>query len=157
MTEQSQQPSKKAILLASARRQAGVLFPALAASVVYMLAFVAWTNQLDNVRQIVPLMLVLVAPFEIILALWKAGIRPPLVFFGGILGLILTCVVIVCVVFAPVLVVTVVQAIATAIHGAVPVVPEWLVLLVFEFFPAAQLLFIVVQLVRGALAQGDEA
>lgn len=157
MAEQYPQVGRKAALISSAQRQAGVLLPALVASLVYMLAISAFTNQLGNAEQIVTMTLLFVAPFEILLALWKAGVRPPLVFFGGILGLILSCALIVCVLCAPVLVVMAVQAIAVSIHGAVPAVPEWSVLLIFELFPLVQLVFIIVQLVRSALAPDDEA
>lgn len=157
MVEHYPQTNRKAALAASARSQAGILFPALAASAVYTFAFSALTNQLGNVGQLVTLALLFVAPFEIILVLWNAGIRPPLVLFGGILGLIFACMGIVCVLCFPVLVIMAVQALATAIHGAIPAIPEWAVGILFEFFPAAQLAFIVVQLVRSALTPGVEA
>lgn len=142
---------KKAALREGAYKQDRILIPALVASAIYAVAIASMSGNLDSVGSLVATTCMLVAPFEVLILLKRRGIRPPAVYLGGILGFILICVAILCAAMAPVLVLMAAMALAAAIQSAVPAIPEWGVLLLFELLPLLQAMFIVVQLARAAL------
>ncbi len=140
--------------ITKAKRAAVTLFCALLASVIYSVAFTAISSASTPtmegsvaIRNAVTLALVLVAPFELIIFLWRTGVRPPMLVMGGLIGIVVMIACVIFVLLLPVFVALAINWLSQTLSNVLPFIPSYALTLAFELIPVFQLVYIVGQIV----------
>lgn len=136
----------RVLRLYRAKRTSSLVLTAVAISALYAAAFNAISHTYgDGWEPVVGMTLLLTSAWEVVIVLWRNGIRPPLILAGGPLGLILTALSIGCLLMLPLLALLAVMSLAQWLPTVFPLIPNWIYLLVFLFLPVFQLLYAAVE------------
>lgn len=106
-----------------------------------------------GLNNMIPLALLLIGPWKVIISLYRSGVRLPLVYGGGIIGITIMLIELVVLVGLPVVVLMLFYWLGSVIHGAVPVIPESVPMTIVALWPIASVANIIFKAIKLHMAR----
>ena len=101
-----------------------------------------------GLNNMIPLALLLIGPWKVIISLYRSGVRLPLVYGSGIIGITIMVLV-----GLPVVVLMLFYWLGSVIHGAVPVIPESVPMTIVALWPIASVANIIFKAIKLHMAR----
>ena len=151
---QFQAAEAAACLQDSLHESIGSLGRAAVISLLYVLFFnyVLGGGSL-GLNNMIPLALLLIGPWKVIISLYRSGVRLPLVYGSGIIGITIMLIELVVLVGLPVVVLMLFYWLGSVIHGAVPVIPESVPMTIVALWPIASVANIIFKAIKLHMAR----
>lgn len=106
-----------------------------------------------GLNNMIPLALLLIGPWKVIISLYRSGVRLPLVYGSGIIGITIMLIELVVLVGLPVVVLMLFYWLGSVIHGAVPVIPESVPMTIVALWPIASVANIIFKAIKLHMAR----
>lgn len=106
-----------------------------------------------GLNNMIPLALLLIGPWKVIISLYRSGVRLPLVYGSGIIGITIMLIELVVLVGLPVVVLMLFYWLGSVIHGAVPVIPESVPMTIVALCPIASVANIIFKAIKLHMAR----
>lgn len=106
-----------------------------------------------GLNNMIPLALLLIGPWKVIISLYRSGVRLPLVYGSGIIGITIMLIKLVVLVGLPVVVLMLFYWLGSVIHGAVPVIPESVPMTIVALWPIASVANIIFKAIKLHMAR----
>lgn len=106
-----------------------------------------------GLNNMIPLALLLIGPWKVIISLYRSGVRLPLVYGSGIIGITIMLIELVVLVGLPVVVLMLFYWLDSVIHGAVPVIPESVPMTIVALWPIASVANIIFKAIKLHMAR----
>ena len=143
-----------ACLQDSLHESIGSLGRAAVISLLYVLFFnYVLGGGSPGLNNMIPLALLLIGPWKVIISLYRSGVRLPLVYGSGIIGITIMLIELVVLAGLPVVVLMLFYWLGSVIHGAVPVIPESVPMTIVALWPIASVANIIFKAIKLHMAR----